>query len=375
VADSGNNRVLVFPDPHSTNTPTTGTTAFYSITGLNGPQGVYVSPSTGNIWVANTKSSTIVEYPSIENLVVLTTSPTAMTTIPAAWLTLAVTQDQFGALYAADASNRVAIYFPAPKAIVNGANFLTTHPLAPGTWASIFPQGNQLSADTASFSSYPLPTTLADTEVTLNGNPVPLSFVSPGQINFFTPNSAPTSGTAEVNVVQASTGQVIASGLVPMNSVSPGIFAIDSSGTLRRAAVINQDNTLNDPSNPAKRGSIISIYATGYGALPDAPPDGTPAPDASSGLITIPTDSQAVVINGYYPDQFTLQPGDPSDGQFIKYSGLAPGFVGLWQINFQIPMGVPPGSQIPLAIVLNGYASWDNPSVNSQSFITTIAVK
>jgi uncharacterized protein (TIGR03437 family) len=370
VADSGNGRVLVFDDPHSTRTTATGSTGIYAIGGLNAPQGVYVSPATGEIWVTNTRNSTVVKYPEFSTLIL---SGGSTAGVYGATFTLAVTQDQFGDLVVADASNRVSLYFPAPQKVVNAANYLTTHPLAPQTYAAIFAQGNQFGTDTANHPGNDLPTTLADIQVLLDGSPAPLWYVSPSQINFYVPNGAPGGGTADLQVVKASTGQVYAASTVQMRSVSPGIFSIDTAGKVRRAAVINQDGTINDPSNPATRGSIISIYATGFGSISNAPPDGAPAPGPppDTGLVTVP--DPRIVIGGAFPEGYPHDPADPSDGKFIKFSGLTPGIVGLWQINFQIPMGVAPASQVTLAVVMNNVASWDTSDPNN--FITTIAVK
>jgi uncharacterized protein (TIGR03437 family) len=370
VADAGNNRVIVFNDPNSSSTTPTGNTATYAINGLSSPQGVTIDVNTGEVWVANTNAGKILKYPEYSTLIL---NAGSTRTLSAALNTLALAQDQYGDMFVADASNRVAIYYPAVQKVVNAANYLSSRPLAPGTWASIFSQGIHFGSETATYSGTSLPTMLTDTQVLLNGVALPLSLVSPDQINFITPNGAPTSGTADVVVVKVSTGRILAAGEVDMSTVSPGIFAIDTAGSTRRAAVVNQDGTVNDPSNPVARGSYISIYATGYGNLANAPGDGLPAPGADPGLVTIPADAR-VVIGGYFPEQYQSQPGDPTDGKYVTYSGLAPGYVGLWQINFKVPMGVTPGSQVTLAIVVNNVGSWD-ASNKAENFVTTIAVK
>jgi uncharacterized protein (TIGR03437 family) len=363
IADSGNNRILIFGDPNTS--PARGATAAFQIGSLGSPRGVFVSPATGEIWVTNSNSGTAVKYPTFDNLLL---GITTTTTISSANVTLGLALDQNGDLFVADASNRVAIYYPT-HATINAANGLTSRPLAPGMAASIYSGGIQFTSQTVALDRYPMPVTMADTQVLFNDKPVPLYFVSPGQINFLVPNGAPTSGTADILVVRASTGQVLSGGTVTMNSVSPGIFAIDSSGKTRRAAVLNQDGSVNDPTNPAARGSVISIYATGNGNIPNAPKDG----DAASGLITTPL-TPRIVIGSYFVDTgYPVQAGDPQDGSWVKYSGLAPGFAGLWQVNVQIPMGAAPGNQVPVAIIVNDMGSWDTSNPNN--FITTIAVK
>jgi uncharacterized protein (TIGR03437 family) len=200
-----------------------------------------------------------------------------------------------------------------------------------------------------------------------NGTPVPLDYVSPTQINFQVPNTAPITGTASAQIVQAATGQILGAGLLPLNAVSPGLFICGAAtGTLRQACVTNQDGTVNSGTNAALRGSIISIYATGEGFVPGAPPDGTPPTAATAAANTV-----RVFIGADFVDETPLQPGESNGGNFLKYSGLAPGYVGLWQINVQIPDAVGPSPQVQIAILVNGEA---DPDVFS-SYHATIGVK
>ena len=77
-----------------------------------------------------------------------------------------------------------------------------------------------------------------------------------------------------------------------------------------------------------------------------------------------------VAIGSQFVDSVTLLPGDPTNGQFIKFSGMSPQFPGLWQINVQIPMSVAPGSTVPIAIQMDDIGS----SIPSD-FVLTIAVQ
>jgi uncharacterized protein (TIGR03437 family) len=222
-----------------------------------------------------------------------------------------------------------------------------------------------ITTDTSSLPNpIPLPTTLGDVQVTFNGSPAPLYYVSPTQINFQVPMSAPTSNTADLEVVQASTGRLYASTQVPMNVASPGIFLAQYTGATRQAIVVNADNSLNTPTNPAKRGSVITIYATGQGYIPNAPADG----NLPQGLVTTPTNPR-VVMNFQILDEITPQQGDPPGGNFISFSGLAPCCVGVWQINVQVPMSIPPGVQTMIGLIQAGIAS-----VSANTYITTFSV-
>jgi uncharacterized protein (TIGR03437 family) len=366
VADTSNGRVLIFDQIN--NNPSTGAQATYMIAGLSSPEGVYVSPITGEIWVTNTNGGTSLRYPRYA-LLLFTGAPTA--TIPSGYATLQVAQDQYSDLFVADSSNRIAVYYPGVT-YQNAANYLT-RPLAPGMIATLYPSSGQqaaFSANTVTFDSLPNPlpitTNLGDTSVMFNGTAVPLYFVSPGQINFLVPMNAPTSGNADLLVVRPSTGQVLAAGLVQMTPYSPAIFMCPANqvGKLRQACILNQDGTVNGPSNPALRGSVISIYGTGQGYVPGAPADGSPA----SG--PVPTPTIPTVVIGTASDVNDVLGNGGENFQHIQYSGLAPGLVGVWQLNVQIPMNVPPANQQPVGILLGSV-----PSFDVTQYITTVAVK
>jgi uncharacterized protein (TIGR03437 family) len=295
--------------------------------------------------------------------------------------TLAVAQDQYGDMFLADSTSRVAVYYQG----LAGENAQATYqgqPLAPGVVASVYTVASQTQFKTPTMpatapfpalTGYPMPMTLADEEVLFNGAPAPLYFVSPGQVNFLVPMSAPVTGTADVEIVQVSTGQVLGAASVPMASVSPAIFCGAAGGCalnggFYQAAVLNQDYSVNSPTNPAARGSVIMIYCTGQGALDNPPADGAAA--GTSPFSTTPQ-TPRVAMGTDFVDDMPILAGDPTNGKWVSYSGLAPGFAGLWQINVQIPMSINPASQVPLAIQYDGVGS---ASLYS-GFHLTIAVK
>jgi len=334
--------------------------------------------------VTDTAAGQVRKFPKFQTLLL---NQNSNYTVQAAGATLAVTQDQFGDLIVADNTNRVGFYFPGLQGI-NGGNFISSYPLAPGMFASLCSPASNCDPNrrVAYFGSttttngdlpnpLPLPTTLGDTQVLFNGAPAPLYYVSPSQINFYVPmrdttgNPTPTSGTVDVTVQQRSTGRIYAAGQVQMGASSPAILMSDYSGAARQAIVVNADGTLNSPTSAAPRGSWVTIYAIGQGYIPNSPADGSPAP--SSPLLSTPLTPQ-VNIGGFYPEEYQKSPGDPASGQFVNFSGLAPGWVGLWQINFYIPGQVSPGNNIPLLVFMGSRASND---FSQSGYRTTIAVK
>jgi len=323
VADTGNNRVLIFNRaPLAGSDPRAGAILTQVAQGQNlqAPRGVYVNRNTGEIWVAEATTTRVLRYPRFDDLIA--NQSTANYTLNSVSGSVSITQDKFGNVYYADLSNRIAVHFPALNAI-NGANFLTTRALAPFTIASLYGQGLPFATGNTSAPSVPLPTRLADIEVTVAGTLAPLYFVGERQINMLVPSNAPTSGVAEVEITKVSTGQVLASGPVPMAPVSPGLFTADGTGNGALAA-LNEDGSVNSPTNPIGRGKVIVLFGTGMGVIPGAPPDG----QAPTGPVNAPFPPR-VVINNFVPDDH------------IIYAGLAPGLPGVWQLNIRVPQAVP----------------------------------
>lgn len=373
VADSGNNRIMIFDQVGSNLSQNTGAHAIFQLTGFSQPRSIWVNQLTSEIWVGDT-SSTVRRFPNYASLIL---NPAPTFSVASASAALALTQDQYGDLILADATNRVGFYFPQVQGI-NGGNQLLTRSLAPGVFAILCspnsacdPTKRQaiFGPNTASNSDlpnpFPMPTTLGDMQVLFNGTPAPLYYVSPSQINFVVPMNAPTSGTADLQVVQASTGRVYAAGPVSMAPYSPAILMLEYTGSLRQAAVINEDGTVNSPTNPAPRGTFVQIYATGQGFVANAPPDGSLITSAIAAQVPV-----RVNIGGIYLDQMTYDPSsDKPQNQWMPYSGLNY-FPGLWQINVYIPHAVLPKTQIPLIITAAG-----QPNTDQGTFLTYINVK
>ncbi len=327
VADTGNGRVMIFDHAPNAATYPQGIAL---TAGLASPRGMYVSPVTGDIWVADATaavSSTsgptgaAVRYPPYNGLELNGYTPNATLLEEAP---RAISQDAWGNVFIADSANRVVIHYPGLSAL-NAANFLFPNLLAPGMIAALYSTGNfhQFGTASQSAAALPLPTALNGIQVLFNSTPVPLFFAGTDQINFQVPNLAPQSGTADIQVLEAATGRLLGDSLVQMNAADPGLFTQAGNGS-GAASAVNEDGTLNTQSNPAIAGHYITLYGTGIGYIPGAPPDG----QAPTGAVSAPR-APTVFI-----DPYTIT------GSAIQYSGLAPSLVGVWQINVQIPMGV-----------------------------------
>jgi uncharacterized protein (TIGR03437 family) len=138
-----------------------------------------------------------------------------------------------------------------------------------------------------------------------------------------------------------------------MNIVSPALFVTRQlTPGIWQAAVLNQDGTVNDPTHPAKRGEIISVYGTGQGAVSSPPADGDVP---KNGLVTANANLR-VVIGTDYTDQIQNLPGEKRNP--FEFNGLSPSYPGMWQVNVQIPMATAPG-QTGIAVSLNSFGSQD----------------
>ena len=175
--------------------------------------------------------------------------------------------------------------------------------------------GTDLATKIAQAATVPFPTTLATTDVTVNGEKVPLYYVSPGQINAVMPWDIP-GGTLASVVVQNGTATSNAAAVWVPATGTPGIAVYGSN----RAVVTNADNSVNSASNGASVGDEVVAWFTGGGPVDSPGPlvSGAPAPGAYS-----------ITGNG------TVTVGTAS--AIVKYIGLTSGSIGLYQVNFIVP--------------------------------------
>jgi uncharacterized protein (TIGR03437 family) len=198
------------------------------------------------------------------------------------------------------------------EGVVNAGDY--TRRVAAGGIVSIF--GKHLAPEPRQ-SSLPLASRLEGAQVTLNGRPVRLYYVSAEQVNAHIPFDA--SGAATLRI---TTGNGSAEAAIEVTPTAP---AIAFQGGLP-AIAHGRDGSLVTESNPALPGEWLVVYALGLGACEGEVAAGDPAPGGQ------PLRTRAAVRVRI--ENSTLEPA---------FAGLCPGFAGLYQINVRLPDGLPWG--------------------------------
>ena len=221
------------------------------------------------------------------------------------------------------------IPFISPGGTVNAASFAPGVAVTPGSIASVFGSGLASAAP-------------GGVTLRMNGIAAPLFYVSSGQINFQVPWEL--SGQTQASLTATVEGVTSATVTVPLAPFGPGIFPVSQAG--QGAILIVNTASLAAPegafpgSRPATRGEYISIYSTGLGPVTNQPATGVKASgDPLSLTITTPL----VNIGGV-----------PAS---VVFSGMAPGFFGLYQLNVQVPEGAPTGDAVPVVLSIGGETS------------------
>ncbi len=212
--------------------------------------------------------------------------------------------------------------------VVNAASF--TAKFSPGALATVF-GSNFTGAGLNAIGSLPLASSLGGVSVLVNGIAAPVLYESATQINFQIPWET---GAGSATVVVSTNGFASASVNITVQAAAPELFV---QGT--HAIVQNSDYSLNSSSDPAKAGGTILAYLTGAGPVSDQPADGAAA---GSNPLSSVTSAVTATIGG--------------QAAAVSFAGLAPGFVGLWQLNIVVPSGVTQGD-LPLVVTVGGQSS------------------
>jgi uncharacterized protein (TIGR03437 family) len=178
-------------------------------------------------------------------------------------------------------------------------------------------------------------------QVTFDGKAAPLIYTSANQTNLIVPYEVGGNTATVMQVVYAAAAGTLqtAAWALPVVGSAPGVFTLDATGT-GQAAAVNQDGTVNSATNPAVRGSVISLYATG---------EGQTSPAGVTGSVT-----QSNTKTPLLPVTANIGGIEAT----VQYAGSAPDEVaGLLQVNAVVPLGAGPGSAAPVTLSVGGIAS------------------
>lgn len=258
---------------------------------------------------------------------------------------------------------------PSVTAVVNAASYASNGTVAPGSIVTVFGAefgGTDTGIVFPAVSAGGLSVLFGDVQapiVSLSG--------TQGQVSVMVPSELPVSGTVSLTV--KTPGGTSAAVTLNLAAAVPGVFFYaDPSKTTRRNAIAVVANTtwiampvsmaarMGLPQNcdelrattlcghPVRAGDYLQIYATGLGA---ATPNGDPggaglatgsAPPASGSPLYATVAAPIVTIGG--------QPAT------VLFSGLAPGFAGLYQVDIQLPPNTPVGNDVVIELSMPGGA-------------------
>lgn len=194
--------------------------------------------------------------------------------------------------------------------------------VSPGMPFAIF--GSSFTPVTSIVRVTPLPKVLDGVTVEVNGQPAPLYFTSAGQINAQLPFGL--SGSAQIRV-RNSTGLSNTVTIAIVLSV-PRLFTKTADGKGDPILIHNADFSLVSKTSPAVPGEYLILYLAGLGPVSPAIEAGQPGGDNAT----------LGPVNQTAPGSVSLTLNGKSVP--VLFAGLAPGFVGVYQLNFQLPEGV-----------------------------------
>ena len=220
--------------------------------------------------------------------------------------------------------------------VVNAASYAGGG-VAPGKIVTIF--GTDLGPDSLAGLGVDWSARVAyqagGTKVTFDDVPAPMVYALRGQVSVAVPYSVAGKTTTRVRVYAGHTWSQYVT--VPVVATAPGIFTVGAG--VGQCAALNVDNSLNGVANPAAKGSVVALYATGEGQTAPAGTDGLPATQ----VFPKPLQTVTAMIAG--------------ESAVVLYAGAAPEFVaGVMQVNVVIPSDAPSGNA-PIVISVGGVPS------------------
>jgi uncharacterized protein (TIGR03437 family) len=204
-----------------------------------------------------------------------------------------------------------------------------------GLLVSIF--GTSLADGELAAASLPLPAQLGSTSVIVSGVQLPVEYVSPGQINIMIPYDLAVNAPHQL-IVQRGNAISVPVPIAVFDS-QPAILSTAGTGS-GQGHIYRTDSRGNvmlaDANSPATAGDVLVMYTVGLGAVTPRVKAGDPSPNPPANAAGV----VSVTIGGREAK--------------VSFAGLTPGGVGLYQVNVEVPAGVPPGGQVPVTLTVGG---------------------
>ena len=257
----------------------------------------------------------------------------------------ALTQSELQSIFNAAMTGECKSPLIAAGGVISASGFGAFPSISPGSWIEIY--GTGLASDTrgwtqADFTGDTAPTMLDGTSVTIGGQEAFVDYISPGQVNALVSSNTPTG--PQPMTLTAPSG-VTSQYTVMVNGTEPGLLAPPSFniGGTQYVAAFFPDGTLALPtgalpgvnSRPANPGDTVTLYGVGFGPVVPS----IPAGELAQQLTTLAANLQLSIG------------GVPAN---LPYSGLAPGYTGLYQFNVTVPAAATGAA--PLTFTLGGNA-------------------
>jgi uncharacterized protein (TIGR03437 family) len=226
---------------------------------------------------------------------------------------------------------------PGSRAVILGFNFADSTFDAP-----------QLRLDNGLTTDFP--TTLQGITIRVDGNPAPITRVSPRQVEFQIPYNIDANPSKRrkitLELVKEGSPAQQPTIQIPLLAEAPGIYVINYnefrySRYLDGATAIarNRNGTLIYPNNPTHPGQVITLCMTGLGAispkLQNGERAGTPAPQ--------PVLPVTVTIGGISAN--------------VVSASLKTGDIGVYEVQVIVPSNSPTGNNVPVNVTVAGVKS------------------
>jgi uncharacterized protein (TIGR03437 family) len=245
----------------------------------------------------------------------------------------------------------VTAALPSIKSVTNAASY-ATGAVSPGEIVTIF--GTAIGPAAGAYATTDpatgkLATTIGGVQVLFGGIAAPMIYASSTQVSAVAPYEMAPVASPSVWIKYA--GQTSNGYQLTSAATAPGLFTQNSSGS-GPGAILNQDNSLNGPGNPAAKGSIVQVYLTG---------EGQTSPQGVTGAVTTATLPPPQVTPAPLLPIGVLINGQPA---LYVYAGEAPGLVaGMMQLNMQIPSDALSGN-LSITVSIGGNTSQSNVTVS-----------